>query len=159
MAVETKSAECWLHGNAGHMQSAQAFHTERLGFYLRAKAYEPCEGWVHYSPTTPWLGPGSKLQAVVIVYRTYGAAMIDGLHVWDGPRLLLERDELGATTEDLEPGTEPDDELPRLTMEFTKPRAYRHGIGVSLLIVARKPLDALAIGGVGLLLEHDNGSI
>lgn len=84
-----------VHGHSGQLQSSQGWLVERTGFYLRMKAIEPTEAWIHYAPSLPvplppW--PDRRLAGVSIEFQTGGSAHIAGISVWDGARPLAHED-------------------------------------------------------------------
>ncbi|GAA2166027.1 hypothetical protein [Pedococcus bigeumensis] len=149
-------AQFWVHGHSGRLQTAHLWRTEVIGYYLRLKAEGPNEAWLHYAPPTI-VTPHTRLTSVLIEMVTLGGARVDKVHVWAGARQLVLEDDLGLSSDKGE-ATHLDEEgldFGRFEIKVNDPPPVRTGVAVSLLIVAKARLDAVAISAVGLSLTTE----
>jgi hypothetical protein len=146
----------WVHGHTGETQSAHGFQVERLGQYLRLKAEQPSEAWVHYGPPTMLAGARiTILLSVMIRFRTFGSAVLDRVHVWDGGRRIAEHDSLNVQypADPSHPLTGGSGDFGDLELALGAPEPLSSAVGVSLLVSAPNALDAIAISAIGLKLS------
>lgn len=151
MPGDATSETVWVHGHAGLLQASTGFAHERLGYFLRLKADLEGETWVHYAvPVT--LGPDLRyVTGVSLQVRTWGRAEIGSVHLWSGSNRLASV-EAGLSSPvgcQQREGAEPD-ALVIHDLGLASDVAISSAVGVSVLVVASKARDAVAIAGVGV---------
>jgi hypothetical protein len=159
----------WIHGNSGVLQTSHGFLVEPLGYYLRLKAEFPASTWVHFAVPTTVDSDESRifanaarhyeLSGVRMRAITFGDMEIRAVHAWDGARQVIRYDGLrlrGGTDSGQERGNRDVTDIPELALEIPMVE-ITSGIGVSLLIEARRPLDAIALVAVGIDLVRPPG--
>ncbi|WP_244930355.1 DUF6623 family protein [Nocardioides sp. W7] len=151
--------QVWSHGHAGQVQSAQGLLVERTGFYMRIKAAQAAETWLHYAPASHLSVFGwPVLLGALIEFRTSGSAHLAQVDIWNGANQLASSGGMRATSTIGEPGEGAQFAHGRLMVPLADAPQSDAAIGVSILI--RLPLDrsgksstdidTLSIVGVGL---------
>jgi hypothetical protein len=143
----------WVHGHSGRLQATTGFAYERLGYFLRLKADGTGETWVHYS--LPTQAPGRRVATTVLIQmRTWGGGQVGKVHLWDGSSgVVVTENPRDSSVGSQTRATEDGERLQTISVPVEPPLEIFRAIGVSLLLVANAPRDAIAIASVGVTLN------